>query len=108
MSAPFVTTLRTGGRTIDVEAANGEQVTIRVQLHDAWDAIAVVTNLDEPVRAIKVNALQALDVTATSHEDYFIKLNGNLIFDEAKSLRQVGATDGSIFFIHLRRRRAVR
>lgn len=113
MSAPFVTSLRTGGRYLNLvknQSGEGEPEVfhLRVQLHDSWDAIRVDVPADEPVRAVKVNALQALDPTALSHNDFFIKLNGVEILNEGESVQEVGAKDGSIFFIHRRRRRAVR
>lgn len=105
----FVNSLRTGGREMDLtRGATGEIVTLRVQLHEVWDTMAFRIGLDEPVRALKVNALQALDPSARSQDDYFIKIGGNLVFNEGETLRQAGAKEGSTFFIHRRRRRAVR
>ncbi len=109
MSAPFVTSLRARPDVITVGAPDAHNILhLRVQIAEIWDTVRIDIPATEPVRAVKVHALQALAPAALFHEDYFIKLAGNQVFDEGKSLQEVGAKDGSIFLIHHRRRRPVR
>ena len=82
--------------------------TVRVQVSDAWDAVRFDTPATEPVLTLKLRALEALRPDAPYHDDYVVKLHGVVVDDESATLAEVGATDGSIFLVILRRRRPVR
>jgi hypothetical protein len=82
--------------------------TVRVQVSEAWDAVRFSAPPTEPVVALKVRALEALRPDTPYHDDYVVKLHGVVVDDESASLADVGAKDGSIFLVILRRRRPVR
>jgi hypothetical protein len=108
-NAPFVTQLRARPGVITVGTPEAENVFhLRVEMPEVWDVVRIDASPNEPVLAIKVHALQALAPGALFHDDYFIKLRGHEIFDETKSLQEVGAKDGSIFVLTNRNRRPVR
>ena len=107
MSAPFVSTLRTSGRTIAVGAQGASPITIRVEVPERWDVALISAALTSTVAEVKRAAL-----TLVSPEDdaveYVIKLRGFEVLDENVSLQSAGARDGSIFLLTHRRRRPVR
>lgn len=105
----YVAQLRTRPGTIVLgEPGRADRWTIRVQAADVFDAVRVSTPPTEPVVALKVRALQALQPDVDHHEDFAIKLNGAEVRDENASLAECGATDGAIFLLVHRRRRPVR
>ena len=108
MSAPFVTTLRARGSTIRLTPEGGPAITIRVEMPEVWDVVAIVVSPDESVVNVKKRALEALYPEARSHADFVTKLRGWEILDETASLADAGAIDGSILLLTFRRRRAVR
>jgi hypothetical protein len=107
--APFSAQLRARPGVITLgDVAAAERWTVRVQLSEAWDAVRVSVPPSEPVRALKLAALEALQPGVRYHEDYVVKLRGVAIADESASLADIGAADGSIFLVMYRRRRPVR
>jgi uncharacterized protein YxjI len=109
MSAPFVTSLRSRPGVITIGDVSGAHVLhLRVEMPEVWDTVRIDVSATEPVRAVKLHALEALRPGALFHDDYFIKLRGNEIFDETLSLKDAGALDGSIFLLTQKRRRPVR
>jgi len=108
MSAPFVTSLRSRKSTIHLAEAGANAITIRVEMPEVWDVVAIVVEPAERVITVKVRALQALFPEADHHEDFVVKLRGWEILDEAESLADAGAIDGSILLLTHRRRRPVR
>ncbi len=109
MTIPFVTSLRAREGVIVVGAPAGDAtVHLRVEIPEVWDVVRVDAHSAEPVRAIKVNALNALCPKALFPDDYVIKLGGCEILDESVSLTDAGAKNGSIFLVTHRRRRPVR
>ena len=108
MSAPFVTNLRTRADVITVGNTATNALHLRVEMPEVWDTIRLDASATEPVRAVKVHALQALAPGALFQEDYVIKLRGNEVLDETQSLQSAGAVDGSIFLLTRRHRRPVR
>lgn len=108
MSAPFVTTLRSRPSTIRLAADGGEAITIRVEMPEVWDVVAIVVAPDEPVVVVKQRALEALFPEAAMHQDFVVKLRGWEVLDESESLVNAGVLDGSILLLTHRRRRAVR
>ena len=108
MTTPFVTTLRSRRTTIRLAADGTDVITIRVEMPEVWDVVAIAVSPSEPVLAVKVRALEALFPEAERHEDFVLKLRGWEILDEAASLADAGAIDGSILLLTHRRRRPVR
>ncbi len=108
MSAPFVTTLRARKTAIELAPPGSAAITIRVQMPEVWDVVAIVVSPTEPVVAVKQAALEALFPEAQMHQDFVVKLRGWEILDEAESLADAGVIDGSILLLTHRRRRAVR
>ena len=82
--------------------------TVRVQVADAWDTVRFSAPPTEPVVSLKVRALEVLRPDTALHEDFVVKLRGAVVDDEHASLADVGALDGSIFLVALRRRQPVR
>ncbi|HZF68173.1 MAG TPA: hypothetical protein VEZ47_09055 [Gemmatirosa sp.] len=112
MRAPapaYVGQLRTRPGTIILgEPGRADRWTVRVQSADAYDAVRVSAPPTEPIVALKVRALQALQPDVDFHEDFVLKLHGAEVRDENASLAESGAMDGSILILVHRRRRPVR
>ena len=108
MSAPFVTQLRTRGDVIQMASGGGTSITIRVEMPEIWDTVRISASRGESVHAVKARALEALAPGSTAPDAFVMKLRGFEVFDEAVSLDDVGAVDGSIFLLTNRRRRPVR
>ena len=107
MSAPFVTTLRSRKSTIHLAEAGANAITIRVEMPEVWDVVAIVVSPGERVVTVKVRALEALFPEAEHHEDFVVKLRGWELLNEAESLADAGVIDGSILLMTHRRRRPV-
>lgn len=107
MSAAFVAQLRTRPGTIELAADAGSAITIRVQMLEVWDAVGFVVAPDEPVRTVKVRALEALYPQAEYPDDFVVKFRGWEILDESASLADCEIVNGSILLITHRRRRPV-
>ena len=110
MSAPFVTGLRSRPEIIRIGDGGAGAITIRVEMAEVWDVVAIVVAPTEPVLDVKVRALEALypEASAACISDFVVKLKGWEILDEAASLTDVGVIDGSILLLTFRRRRPVR
>jgi hypothetical protein len=108
MSAPFVTTLRSRKTEIRLAPPGAGAITIRVEMPEVWDVVAIGVSPNESVLAVKQAALEALYPEAQMHADFVVKLRGWEILNEAESLADVGVIDGSILLLTHRRRRAVR
>ena len=104
MSA-FVNTLRVGAPALELGGAG--PMTVRVQVVEAWDVVAVHAGAGTPMRAVKDAALAALGTVRDNPADFVMKLHGVEVRDEAVSLADGGARDGSTFVLMRRRRRAV-
>jgi hypothetical protein len=107
-AASVVSLLRARPGVVRLAPPGAPTVTVRVQLAEAWDAVRVEAAPGEPVLAVKVRALAALDPGADYHDDFVVKLRGAEVLDENASLAEVGATDGSTVLLMRRRRRPVR
>jgi hypothetical protein len=106
---PFVSQLRTRGDAIMMtNGESGDALTIRVQLPEVWETLTIVASPSEPVVTVKQRALAKLYPQAQSHESFILKLRGWEVLDEHATLRDAGATNGSIFLLTHRRRRAVK
>jgi hypothetical protein len=108
MSTPFVTKLRSRSSAIHLAPEGMESITIRVEMPEVWDVVAIVVAPSEPVLVVKARALEALFPQAELHEDFMLKLRGWEILDEAAPIADVGVIDGSILLLTHRRRRPVR
>jgi len=108
VSTPFVTQLRSRSSIIQLGTPGPNAITIRVEMPEVWDVVAITTPATEPVVNVKVRALEALYPDAQLHQDFVVKFNGWEILNEAVSLADAGVKDGSILLLTFRRRRAVR
>jgi hypothetical protein len=108
MSAPFVTTLRSRKETLHVGVPGAGAITIRVEMAEVWDVVAISVVPSASVVDVKKAALAALYPESDHHEDFMLKLKGWEILDEQQSLSGAGVVDGSILLLTFRRRRAVR
>ena len=108
MSAPFVTQLRTRGDVIQMAPVGTASITVRVEMPEVWDTVRVAVLPSEAALGLKLRALAALYPAGEQPEEFVMKLRGFEVFDEAVSLDDVGAVDGSIFLLTNRRRRPVR
>jgi hypothetical protein len=108
MTSAFVNQLRARGEPIQMATAGQPAITIRVQMAEVWDTVKVVVSPDEPVRAVKVRALEALYPAGELPDQFVLKLNGFEVLDESASLTTTGAVEGSTFLLTFRNRRPVR
>ena len=108
MSVPFVTSLRSRPAIIRLAPEGAGAITIRVEMPEVWDVVAIAALPSTPVVAVKGAALQVLFPEAALHQDFVVKSRGWEILDEAASLADAGVVDGSILLVTHRRRRAVR
>ena len=107
MSAPFVTELRSRPGALRVGAGQ-PTITVRVQILEVWDVVAVETTPETRIADVKRAAVTALMGTKVRPDDLVFKLRGFEVLNENATLAQTGAIDGSIFFATHRRRRPVR
>lgn len=107
MTTPFASALRVRREPIVLGDASGKKLRIRAQVLEAWDAIRIDADPAEPVRAVKLRALEELYPDSYSAEEFVVKLHGFEILDENVSLSDAGVKDGSILLIADRRRRPV-
>lgn len=109
MSAPFVTTLRSGAaEPIRVGSGEGGTLHLRVQVASIWDAVRVDVTPDATVRDVKIAVLDQLVPDSFPSDQYVVKLRGLEVLDENAPVTDAGARDGSILLILDRRRRPVR
>jgi hypothetical protein len=83
-------------------------ITVRVQLPELWDTLAVRCAPDTSVRALKQAALDAFMPYHQPTADFVMKLRGFEVLDESAPLTVAGARDGSTFLLTYRFRRPVR
>lgn len=107
-TTPFVASLRTPPRTIDISRKGEQGISIRVELAEVWDAVRIAVSPNEPVVTVKRAALEALGAADEQPEEFVMKLRGWEVLDEGESLADSGAVNGSIFLLAHRRRRPVR
>ena len=107
-TTPFVASLRTSPRVLDLSRKGEPAITIRVELAELWDAVRVLVSPNEPVVTVKRAALETMGAADERPEEFVIKLRGWEVLDEGESISGAGALDGSIFLLTYRRRRPVR
>ena len=99
--------LRTRNAPIVVGEPSDKMLRFRAQVLEAWDAVQIHANPNEPVRTVKLRALEELYPDSFSSDEFVVKLHGFEILDESVSLADAGVKDGAILLIADRRRRPV-
>ncbi len=97
---------RPGVLALGASAENA--ITVRVQMTELWDTIAVRCAPDTSVLALKQAALDAFIPIHQPTSDFVMKLRGFEVLDESAPLTVAGARDGSTFLLSYRFRRPVR
>ena len=82
--------------------------TVRVQMPEVWDVVAVRCAADTSVGALKRAAFDAFGQVHHVVDDYVMKLRGIEVLNEDAPLSVAGARDGSTFLLTCRYRRPVR
>ena len=85
-----------------------DAITLRVQMPELWDTIAVRCAPNTSVLALKQAALDAFIPVHQPTVDFVMKLRGFEVLDESQPLDVAGARDGSTFLLTYRHRRPVR
>jgi hypothetical protein len=100
--------LRARPGVLDLGAGAANAFTVRVQMTELWDTLAVRCAPDVSVRALKEAALDAFLPVHHPASDFVMKLRGFEVLDESAPLTVAGARDGSTFLLSYRFRRPVR
>ena len=108
MTTPFVAQLRSRPGVVSLGADGSKRISLRVQMPEVWDTVRIETPATESVANVKAEALAALYPQGEAPHEFVVKLNGYEIVDEAVSVTDAGASDGSTFLLTYRRRRPVR
>ena len=103
-----VLALRVRPGVLTAGAVVGETLTVRVQMPELWDTIAIRCGVDTSIAALKQAALEAFGQHLHPAMDYVMKLRGHEVVVEEASVRAAGARDGSTFLLTYRHRRPVR
>lgn len=108
MTEPFVAQLRTRGEELVLAAPGAPVVTVRVEMPEVWDTVRVKASPSTRAVELKMAAIAALYADREPHPAFVMKLRGFEVLDEAATLAELGAVDGSIFLLTHRNRRPVR
>jgi hypothetical protein len=108
MTTPFVSQLRSRPGVVSLGADGSKRISLRVQMPEVWDTVRIETPSTESVATVKTEALAVLYPQGEAPHEFVVKLNGYEILDEAVSVADAGASDGSTFLLTYRRRRPVR
>lgn len=103
-----VSGLRARPGTLTLGAGATDAFTVRVQMPELWDTIAVSCAPDTSVQALKRAALEAFGQHHHPPEDFVMKLRGFEVLDEGAPVTVAGAREGSTFLLTYRYRRPVR
>jgi len=103
-----VLALRARPEVLTVGASGAETLTVRVQMPELWDTIAVRCAADTSVTTLKRAALEAFGQQLYAPVDYVMKLRGHEVHREEASVRAAGAREGSTFLLTFRHKRPVR
>lgn len=103
-----VSALRARPGVIGLGAESADAFTVRVQMPELWDTIAVRCAADTSVQALKQSALEAFGQDQHPIEDFVMKLRGFEVLDEGAPVTVAGAREGSTFLLTYRHRRPVR
>lgn len=107
MSA-VVNLLRARPGVVALGADGAGAITVRVQIPELWDAVAVRCGADTSCRALKQAVLDAFGERHHPASDYVLKLRGFEVLDESAPVSAAGAREGSTFLMTYRHRRPVR
>jgi len=103
-----VLALRARPEVLSVGASGAETIAVRVQMPELWDTIAVRCASETSVTMLKRAALDAFGQQLYAPVEYVMKLRGHEVHYEERSVRAVGARDGSTFLLTFRHKRPVR
>jgi hypothetical protein len=104
---PFVSGLRTQGQPFRLGSPSSNDLHLRAQVLEAWDAIRIDADPAASILSLKELALRELSPDVTNVAEYVVKLHGWEILDENAPISSTAAKNGSIFLITDRRRRPV-
>lgn len=105
---PFVTALRSRPGIVRVGGDGGPRLTVRVELPELWETIAVDAPAAWSARDLKRESITQFGLGGVPPEEFVLKLRGFEVTDESISLAGGGALDGSTYLLTYRRRRPVR
>jgi hypothetical protein len=108
VAPPFVTQLRSRRGVVRSGDEAGTRLTVRVELIEQWETIAVDVAADAPVETLKRDALAAFGLADVPASEFVVKLRGHEVRAERASVGDTTARDGSTFLLTYRRRRPVR
>ena len=108
MSAALVNRLRARPGVVALGPEGPGAITVRVQVPELWDTVAMRCAEGTSVLAMKRAALEAFGERHHPAEDYVLKLRGIEVLDEQAPVTVAGARDGSTFLLTYRHRRPVR
>jgi hypothetical protein len=103
-----VSDLRARPGLLALGADAADAITVRVQMPELWDTIAVRCAADTSVLALKRAALDAFGQHHHPPVDFVVKLRGFEVLDEQAPVTVAGAREGSTFLLTYRHRRPVR
>ncbi|MCC7001910.1 MAG: hypothetical protein IT357_07120 [Gemmatimonadaceae bacterium] len=83
-------------------------ISVRVQMPELWQTIAMTLAEGTSVLAMKKAALEAFGEYQHPSDEFVVKLHGWEVLDETVPVTEAGAKDGSTFLVSYRHRRPVR
>ena len=81
---------------------------VRVWVPEVWDVVPLTLRPETTVGELREAALQQALGGTRAHAPYVVKYRGAQLFDEGRSLADLGAPDGAPFIVLPARRQAVR
>ena len=106
--SPLVSELRSRPGVLALGTDSADAITVRVQMPELWDVIAVRCTEGTSVLALKKAALDAFGQHTHPATDFVLKLRGFEVLDEGAPVTVAGAREGSTFLLTYRHRRPVR
>lgn len=103
-----INALRSRPGVVALGADSANAFTVRVQLPEVWDVVAVRCAADTSVGTLKRAALEAFGQILHPADEYVMKLRGIEVLDEGAPITVAGAREGSTFLLTYRYRRPVR
>ena len=108
MSAGVTLPFRARGTALALGTDDASAITVRVQLPELWETVAVRCGAAVSVAALKAAALEAFGQRVHPAHEFVMKLRGHEVRDEGATVTAAGARDGSTFLLTYRHRRPVR
>ena len=103
-----VNVLRARKGVVALGAEGPGACTVRVQVPELWDTVAVRCAADTTCATLKQAVLDAFGERHHPVDEYVLKLRGFEVLDEAAAVTAAGAREGSTFLMTYRHRRPVR